>query len=111
MNKDVLKNLKKQVVNLDVYDSIKILKTEEKGAKIDVQAQLKSAGNNQYSSVKVDKYIAEGIVKDANGKPVSGAVVSMIENDPEGWAKEKPTNEKGEYSLIFIHLIRSPCFE
>jgi hypothetical protein len=102
MNKDVLENLKKQVVNLDVYYPIKIVKTKEKGDKIDVQAQLKAAGDNQYPTVKVDKYTAEGIVKDANGKPVSGAVVSMIENDPEGWVKSKPANEKGEYSLVFM---------
>lgn len=102
MNKSLQDALKKQAIDLDVYYPISILNTETNGEKVSVQARLKAPKNNNYHTVELDKYIAKGVVKDANGTPVSGAIVSIIEDELEGWARSKPSNDKGEYILKFM---------
>jgi len=49
-----------------------------------------------------DKFRISGIVKDADGGPVQGAVVWIDRDAGEGFAKSSPTDENGRYSMYYL---------
>ena len=87
---------------INVFYPIKILSEQESDKKTIVTAQVLTESQSPYPTVRTGKYAIMGTIKDAEGNPVKGAVVSITREKGEGWAHSKPSDNKGHYLLAYL---------
>lgn len=68
---------------------------------VKVQGRLVDANGNPPPVFRIANYRVSGTVHDASGKPVKGAIVSLVADGGEQWSKSQPTDENGAYTLFF----------
>ncbi|BBI33544.1 carboxypeptidase-like regulatory domain-containing protein [Cohnella abietis] len=96
--------LKVAVSHIDVYYPIQITEVKADSSnpeKVEVHARAKVEEGQTFPKISLDKYAIQGTVKDANGNPVEGAMVSIIRDNGEGFSRSQPSNAKGEYRLFY----------
>jgi hypothetical protein len=75
---------------------------EQQDGNVIVKAKIKTSTGSHFPTPVLGKYGVLGTVKDAEGKPVQGAVVSITRDSGEGWAQSQPTTKEGKYLLTYI---------
>lgn len=104
--KSISRELKEKLLtiqkNINVYYPIFVQKTEENGDRVTVYLKAATDADSPFPTVGTGKYAMKGIIKDFQGKPVEGAIVSTTREKGEGWAKSQPTNSSGQFLLSFI---------
>ncbi|MBE3557507.1 MAG: carboxypeptidase regulatory-like domain-containing protein [Firmicutes bacterium] len=68
---------------------------------VEVHGRLEDANGNPPPVFRIANYRVSGTVHDASGKPVKGAIVSLVADSGEQWSKSKPTDAAGGYTLFF----------
>ncbi|MCD9024129.1 carboxypeptidase-like regulatory domain-containing protein [Cohnella silvisoli] len=68
----------------------------------EIKGRLRADQTASVAFFQEDKFKIAGLVKDADGKPVSGAVVWIDRDAGEGFAKSTPTDENGQYSMYYL---------
>ncbi|RKP53893.1 hypothetical protein D7Z26_10880 [Cohnella endophytica] len=97
--------LKSASGRIDVYYPIQVTEVKadpDKADQVEVHARAVVEEGFTYPKTTLDKYVIQGVVKDAQGKPVKGAMVSFTRDKGEGWSRSEPANEKGEYRLYYF---------
>jgi hypothetical protein len=103
------KIIQTQTTIVSVDFPIKILKEQPDSNNpnqvvIDAQIQLEKGMKFQFPSF--NSYTMHGIIKDAKGNPVKGAVVSTVRSTNrdvgEGFNQSKPSKEDGSYAMMYI---------
>lgn len=97
--------LKSSVNHIDIYYPIQVTEVKTDPAnpdQVEVHANAVVAEGQTFPRTTLDKYAIQGVVKDAKGNPVEGAMVSFIRDKGEGWSRSEPANDKGEYRLYYF---------
>lgn len=97
------KRLKKASADLQVYFPIRVDRVESVPGhtdQVEVHARLINRKEDVISFFQVDKYCIKGTVKDADGKPVQGAVVWIHRG--EGFGRSTPSDAKGAYRMYYF---------
>jgi len=90
---------------INVYYPIEIIGVSANGKNadmVDVKGKLIADGDASVSYFQEDKFRISGTVKDADGKPVKGAVVWIDRDTGEGFAKSRPADENGYYEMFYL---------
>jgi hypothetical protein len=93
------------VSHIDVYYPIQVsevIANPKNADQVEVHARAVVEEGFTFPQTTLDKYVIQGVVKDANGNPVKGAMVSFTRDKGEGWSRSEPSNEKGEYKLYYF---------
>jgi hypothetical protein len=97
--------LKAAVSRVDVYYPIQVTEVKadaEDPAMVEVHARAVLEEGNTFPKTTLDKYVIQGVVKDAKGNPVEGAMVSFIRDNGEGFSRSEPSNADGEYRMYYF---------
>jgi hypothetical protein len=93
----------KQAKNaFNVYYPVKVLSEKEENGKTVVSATFVTENHSDFPTVRTGKHALLGTVRDADGNPIKGAIVSTTKENGEGWAKSKPTDKEGHYLIPYL---------
>jgi hypothetical protein len=94
---------------INVYYPINIISKKEENKKTIIDAQVLTKSKSPYPTVQTGKYAVLGTVKDADGNPIKGAIVSITREKGEGWAHSNPSDNKGHYLLAYLPEADEEC--
>jgi hypothetical protein len=105
INEQLGQRLLNTSTEFNVYYPIEITQVQTSAQNpdmVEVQGRAQLRGDASFPTLLVDKYSIFGVVKDASGNPVKNATVNIRRSGVEGYAKSEPSNNKGEYSIIYL---------
>jgi hypothetical protein len=76
-------------------------KASPDGKSVELQAKL-ITDIHPFPTIRLDQYRITGIVLNAAGSPVQGAVVSIARDGGEGFAQSPPSDAKGYYAMPYL---------
>ncbi|MFC5404846.1 carboxypeptidase-like regulatory domain-containing protein [Cohnella soli] len=90
---------------VNVYYPIQVLSVADSAKQagmVEVKARLIADKTASVAFFQEDKFRIAGVVKDADGRPVQGAVVWIDRDNGEGFAKSFATDESGHYEMYYL---------
>lgn len=96
--------LKTAVSRIDIYYPIEVseVKVDAMNPKqVEVHGRAVVEEGQNFPLITLEKYVVEGIVRDAKGNPVEGAVISFNRANGESLSGSDPSNPKGEYRMYY----------
>jgi hypothetical protein len=105
INKQLGQKLLGTSTEFNVYYPIEITQVQTSAQNpdmVEVHGRAQLRGDASFPTLLVDKYSIFGVVKDAAGNPVKNAIVNIRRSGVEGYAKSEPSNNNGEYSLMYL---------
>lgn len=91
--------------SLNIYYPIEIYSaavSEQNSELTEIRGRLIADQQASVAYFQEDKFRISGTVKNADGRPVQGAVVWIDRDAGEGFAKSSPTDENGSYSMLYL---------
>ncbi|WP_136606281.1 hypothetical protein [Paenibacillus dokdonensis] len=106
MNKVMQSTLMKEQAELQIAYPIKVHQVNISAAdpdQVEIHAQAQLEMKTFFPALMFDRYGWYGIIKDSNGKPVSGAVVELLGDDKsEPLTASEPSGKEGDYLIEAI---------